>query len=51
MRISDQKPQSMKDEYNGSLTREKFLFYEIKTVASLWLRGYCKDDIAEMTII
>ncbi len=47
MRISDQKPQSMKGEYNGSLTREKFLFYEIRTVASLWLRGYSKDEIIE----
>lgn len=34
----------MKSEYNGSLTREQFLFYEIRTVASLRIHGYSKDE-------
>lgn len=37
----------MKNEYNGGLTREQFLFYEIRTVASLCLQGYSKDEIVE----
>ncbi len=37
----------MKNEYNGGLTREQFLFYEIRTVASLHLQGYGKDEIVE----
>lgn len=37
----------MKNEYNGGLTREQFLFYEIRTVASLHLQGYDKDEIVE----
>lgn len=37
----------MKNEYNGGLTREQFLFYEIRTVASLHLQGYSKDEIVE----
>ena len=37
----------MKNEYNGSLTREQFLFYEIRTVASLRFQGYNKDEIIE----
>ena len=35
----------MKNEYNGGLTREQFLFYEIRTVASLHLQGYDEDEI------
>ena len=37
----------MKNEYNGGLTREQFLFYEIRMVASLHLQGYGKDEIVE----
>ena len=37
----------MKNEYNGGLTREQFLFYEIRTVAALHLQGYGKDAIVE----
>ena len=37
----------MKNEYNGGLTREQFLFYEIRTVSSLHLQGYDKDKIIE----
>lgn len=37
----------MKNEYNGGLTREQFLFYEIRTVSSLHLQGYDKDEIIE----
>ena len=33
--------------YNGGLTREKFLFYEIRIVASLYLHGYSKQDIVQ----
>ena len=31
--------------YNGSLTREKFLFYEIRIVAKLVFEGLSNDDI------
>ena len=34
----------MKSEYNGGLTREQFLFYEIRTVARLTLQGYTKEE-------
>lgn len=37
----------MKKAYNGGLTREKFLFYEIRVVASLWLQGCCKEEIID----
>ena len=37
----------MKNEYNGGLTREQFLFYEIRTVSSLHLQGNDKDKIIE----
>ena len=37
----------MKNEYNGGLTREKFLFYEIRIVASLWFQGCSKEEIVE----
>ena len=35
----------MKNEYNGGLTREQFLFYEIRIVSSLYLQGYSKEEI------
>lgn len=35
----------MQKEYNGSLTREQFLFYEIRIVASLMLQELSRDDI------
>ncbi len=35
----------MKNEYNGGLTREKFLFYEIRIVSSLYLEGYSKEEM------
>ena len=38
---------AMKNEYNGGLTREQFLFYEIRIVSSLYLQGYSKQDIIE----
>ena len=34
-------------EYNGGLTREQFLFYEIRTVASLQLQGLNREEIVE----
>lgn len=30
--------------YNGSLTREQFLFYEIRIAAKLYLQGVCVED-------
>ena len=30
---------TMKNEYNGGLTREQFLFYEIRIVSSLYVQG------------
>ena len=38
---------AMKSDYNGGLTREKFLFYEIRIVASLYLQRYSKQDIIQ----
>lgn len=37
----------MASEYNGGLTREQFLFYEIRIVAKLILQGYSRDEILE----
>lgn len=37
----------MSSEYNGGLTREQFLFYEIRIVAKLILQGYSRDEILE----
>ena len=37
----------MNSKYNGSLTREQFLFYEIRTVASLMQQGLSRDEILE----
>lgn len=37
----------MKSEYNGGLTREQFLFYEIRTVANLMEQGLDRDEIVE----
>lgn len=34
----------MSAECNGGLTREQFLFYEMRIVASLLCQGYAKDD-------
>lgn len=34
-------------EYNGGLTREQFLFYEIRMMASLVSQGYTKADAIE----
>ena len=34
-------------EYNGSLTREQFLFFEIRVVASLLSQGLRRDEILE----
>lgn len=35
----------MVSEYNGGLTREQFLFFEIRIVASLSLQGLSRDEI------
>ena len=35
----------MPGEYNGGLTREQFLFYEIRTVASLMTQGLSREEI------
>ena len=37
----------MTSDYNGGLTREQFLFYEIKTVASLLCEGLSRDEVVE----
>ena len=34
-------------DYNGGLTREQFLFYEIRIVASLFLSGLSREEIIE----
>ena len=35
----------MTSDYNGGLTREQFLFYEIRTVASLLIQGLSREEI------
>ena len=35
-------------DYNGSLTREQFLFFEIRVVASLIAEGLSRDEILKM---
>lgn len=35
----------MANDYNGGLTREQFLFFEIRIVASLMVQGLTKEDI------
>ncbi len=37
----------MTSDYNGGLTREQFLFYEIRVVASLTLQGLSRDEIVD----
>ena len=37
----------MSSEYNGSLTREQFLFFETRTVASLLLQGLSREEVLE----
>lgn len=37
----------MINEYNGGLTREQFLFFEIRIVASLMLQGLSRDEVLE----
>ena len=34
-------------EYNGSLTREQFLFFEMRIIASLLVQGLTRDEILE----
>lgn len=37
----------MQNEYNGGLTREQFLFYEIRTTAALLCDGLTRDEILD----
>ena len=37
----------MASDYNGGLTREQFLFYEIRIVAKLILEGYSREEILQ----
>lgn len=37
----------MKAKYNGGLTREQFLFFEIRIVASLLNQGLSRDEVSE----
>ena len=37
----------MTSDYNGGLTREQFLFYEIRTVASLLCEGMDREEVVE----
>lgn len=38
------------DEYKGSLTREQFLFYEVRIVAKLVAEGCSKDEIITLIL-
>ena len=38
---------SIPTKYNGGLTREQFLFYEIRIVASLLCEGLSRDEVIE----
>ena len=40
----------MNSDYNGALTREQFLFYEIRIVARLIEEGLSRDEIAQRII-
>lgn len=40
----------MNSEYNGGLTREQFLFYEIRIVAALLSQGTSREEITERII-
>lgn len=40
----------MGNEYNGSLTREQFLFYEIRITAQMMVEGLSKDEIVQRII-
>lgn len=40
----------MQNVYNGGLTREQFLFYEIKIIASLLTQGFTREEITEKVI-
>ena len=40
----------MTSDYNGGLTREQFLFYEIRTVASMELQGLDRNEILNRII-
>ena len=37
----------MANDYNGSLTREQFLFYETRTVAAWLQQGLSREEVAE----
>ena len=37
----------MVGDYNGSLTREQFLFYETRIVAALLQQGLSRDEVLE----
>ena len=37
----------MQSVYNGGLTREQFLFYEIRIVASLLVEGYSREEVTQ----
>lgn len=37
----------MINKYNGGLTREQFLLFEIRIVASLMLQGFTRNEILE----
>ena len=37
----------MQSIYNGGLTREQFLFYEIRIVASLLVKGYLREEVTQ----
>lgn len=41
---------SVDSKYNGGLTREQFLFYEMRTTAKLLNDGYSESDVVEKII-
>lgn len=36
--------------YNAAITREQFLFYEVRTTAKLLCEGLCADEVAERIV-
>ena len=36
--------------YNAAITREQFLFYEMRTTAKLWCEGFDREEITEKII-
>ena len=50
--MADKKPEfvSVNSKYNGGLTREQFLFHEMRTTAKLLIDGLSEEDAVNKII-